>query len=287
MKSTTLVPLAAGALLCAMAGCVPSARIDARNLTGGRLPLGPMAMLPPLLAADLEDPTLASIFIQDLTHQLRTAGVNVVGDDLGSAVTPREAATRPTSQRAEAGPLETQWLSLSDEERAILAKGNPYVTICQPVIVRYGYYPAYVPGQIVSGGYGGYDYTAYRADIGEEFPQYVSVADRRGAAAGGSGRSSGAARGGRDGSNHGGGGRHLGGLGWWGSDFGPDYYIPPHYEPVAQIVVAFHIYDAASGRLIYYIRASNWSSNYGPPDLEKGFYKPVNRAFRKAMGLEH
>jgi hypothetical protein len=294
MKKTITVP-ASAALLLVLAGCTLSARIDTRNLTGRPIPLGRMAMLPPVLVWGVQDPTLATVFVQELTADVRLAGLNVVQEDFGGAVTTRAESAPDNPPTSRPAPTRPQWLRLAPEQRADLARGRPYATICQPVVVRYGYYPSFMPGQYASAGPDAYDFTSYRSGADHATWAYVPIADHGGGGGGGGGRDGG----GRG--DHGGRGEARGergefhehgrdgfvGGGWWGWGGGDYYYYPPRYEPAAEVAVAFHIYDAASGQMIYYIRASSASFDHGPAELEKGFHKPVIKAFRKAMGLEH
>jgi hypothetical protein len=259
-----------------------------------------MAMLPPLLVYGVEDPTVASIFVQELAADLQEGGLNVAADDLGGTVTAPEATSEAASEPA-MRPARPQWLRLTDEQRAQIARGRPCATICQPVVIRYGYYPAYVGGRYIGEGYGRDDFSSSRDHYGDRarFGGSVEVTLVAEHGGGGGGERGGgfAERGGERGEFHGGRegfGMHehgregrFGGFGWWGwaGDYDYEYYYPPHYEPAAQVVIAFHIFDAASGRMIYYIRASSGSFSHDPSQLEKRFRKPVVKAFRQAMGL--
>lgn len=219
-------------LSAVVAGCVPQASVDARSLTGRPLPDGPMAMLPAVLSAEVQDFTLAAAFARQVAWNLQEAGLDVMPDDLGGNLAVRVRTTQP----AHGGP--PQWLALTDAQRVEMAQGTPFATLCQPVVLRYGYYPQYVPPQIYEYGpaYGPY-YYPYG-------PYYA--------------------------------------YGPYGYGYA---YIPGHYQPTAQVIVAFHVFDARTGRQAYYVVARNYSFEYTPGELEKGFRKPLKKAFAAGMWL--
>ncbi len=278
-------------MLCVVAGCVPSASIDWRNLTGRPLPAGKIAMLPPVVAAGSEDQTLASIFTEQLTLEIQCGGIPAFNDDFAARVT---AALPPAVEPCpQPHRCIINWLALSPQQRAQIADGADYTIICQPVVQRYGYYIAYIPPQQVTTYYEGCTLDVADPNTSMEPAQFIPApCPNEGAAMPGAdepvviahppGWSYRSVMNGWPplrGHEH----REVfGAFGWWADDYDFPY---TYYGPVAQIIIDYHLYDARTGELIYYIRASNWSSNNRPTELEDSFVEPVTKAMKQAMGL--
>lgn len=109
--------------LCLLVGCgAPQAVIDARNLTGRPIPLGRMAMLPPILAPMVQDRDLAAVFPLQLVTPMRKAGLDITYETLGGRMLPY-TATRPTSLAASQPAPRTH---LSRQERYRLLEEAGY-----------------------------------------------------------------------------------------------------------------------------------------------------------------
>jgi hypothetical protein len=239
----------AGGLLAGfwlVGGCgVPKATVDVRPLTGQPIPAGPMAMLPPVLMPSVQERMLAAILPEWLAESMRKAGLDVTYDTLDGQLRPRVLTTRP------AGLAVTQPTAggrVSAAERYGLLEQAGFRTAMQPVLLRYGYYRAYVPPMLVNVEPPGWGYV-WDWGYGWEYDW------------------------------------DDWGPGGWGPYSG--YYgtavIPGHYESLAQVTLDLWIFDVQERRAICYIVARSESLHYRPGQLEQGFAEPLTRALRKAM----
>ncbi len=281
--------------LCAGCG-VPRATIDTRNIADRPLPPGHMAMLPPLLSPAVQYRTLAAGFVRTVTMDLRKGNIDITYDTLDGRLAPRVVAvyTVLPGTRPRPHPTATQshWIGRA-ERFELLAKAG-YVTACQPVVLRYGYYRTYIPTQVITEPepyWWGYHQRKQERTVP------VALARFEGHEGFGAGE---AFEGGREFGEHEEGfeggrgfnvwryrepGEYLG-PGYYNWDWGPYYYnyttvIPAHYAPASHVVLALHILDVETRKPVYYILATDVSTQYRPAQLEKGFEKPLVKAFRR------
>lgn len=278
------IACAAGVIFLS-SGCAPRAMVDVRNIAGRPLPPGRMAMLPPVLSPVVQYRTLAATFVETTTGDLQKAGIEVTYTTLNGRLHARVLPVRAAGSRPlRAGGPATQPVWMPSPPRYQLLAQAGYVTVCQPTVLRYGYYQTYVPTRVITepepywwgegpqapSGDGAFRLARFGVawkgfERGHRFGE--RFVDERGDDFG---------PGDDDWDDWDGGD-------YWG--YGPSYYsavIPAHYAPAAQIAATFYIFDVTTHQLLYYVHASDASMRYRPAQLEKGFDKPLVKAIREA-----
>lgn len=232
-------------------------------------------MLPPILSPVVQDPTRAAAFSRNMLRALQRANINVEYDDLGGRLQPHVTSTQAALQMvttpgaaATAPATEPSPNQLPLEECYQYWQQRGFVTVAQPVVRRYGYYPRYMPRQVSSneaywyhntdtGWYGGW---GEGANPGWE-PNWGSTwAEDRGG-------------------------------GTWSGNYGTfplsasrysTRVTPGQTQQVAAIAIEYQLFDVSNRQHIYYILASDSSERHRPTQLESAFRRPLVKAFRQA-----